>query len=273
MKLFEIIGCIESIAPLHAAAPWDKSGMQVASRRDDATHLAVLLDPAPDAVRNALAAGADMILSHHPLTMQPRFADMLDEYHSVLSLLFTRDVALYSAHTSLDANLCGPAGWLADALDLRDRAALEVLRERTDAPLPYGFGIAGFLPEPVPYAVFVDRLASLTGKLSWSAAGPKPETVVSVAYCPGSGASMVNAAEKARVSVYITGDVKYHTALEARIRVLDIGHFALEEIMMQRFAALLRRALPTLTITFFPAADPLVHEGRCDSRPGVCSGL
>ncbi len=273
MKVSEIIGCIENIAPLCAAAPWDKPGMQVASHRDAAEHLAVLLDPTPDAVRKALAAGADMILAHHPLSMQPRFPDTLDAYHAVLSLLFTHDTPLYSAHTSLDANLCGPAAWLADALNLQKRATLEVLHERPEVGLPYGFGIAGTLPEPMPYAAFTNLLASLIGKSAWSAAGPKPETVAVVAYCPGSGAPLADAAANARADVYITGDVKYHAALEARIRILDVGHFVLEEIMMQQLAVRLRQALPTLSVTFFPATDPLVFEGGCNTRPDICSGL
>ncbi len=267
MKLSEIIDSIECIAPLRAAAAWDRSGIQVAARRRTADHLAVLLDPTPDAVEKALRAGADMILAHHPLTMQPRFPDKEDDYHAVLRLLFTHDAPLYSAHTSLDANPFGPAAWLADALGLTGRAVLEATSEDGASPLPFGFGIAGKLPEPVPYAAFIGRLAALTGKNSWSAAGPRPEIVASVACCPGSGSSLIEAAEAAKADIFITGDLKYHAALETRIRVLDVGHFTLEETMMRRFALLLRQALPALTVTFVPAADPLSYEGTGVEKP------
>ena len=62
------------------------------------------LDPTPESIRIALSGGAEMILAHHPLTMEGRFTDRLDSYHEVLSLLFRANVPLYSAHTSLDAN-------------------------------------------------------------------------------------------------------------------------------------------------------------------------
>ena len=92
--------------------------MQVASAREDIRHLAVCLDPTPASIRSALAAGADMVLAHHPLSMEGRFTDRLDAYHEVLSLLFRADVPLYSAHTSLDANPLGPVSWLAEELGL-----------------------------------------------------------------------------------------------------------------------------------------------------------
>lgn len=114
MKQSELIGIIEETAPLHIAAPWDRSGVQVASSREDIRRLAVCLDPTPLSLRRALADGADMVLAHHPLILEGRFTDRLDNYHAALSLLFKADVPLYSAHTSLDANPLGPASWLAE---------------------------------------------------------------------------------------------------------------------------------------------------------------
>ena len=118
MKQSELIALIERTAPLAIAAPWDKSGVQVASARQDINRLAVCLDPTPESIRIALSGGAEMILAHHPLTMEGRFTDRLDSYHEVLSLVFRADVPLYSAHTSLDANPLGPVSWLADELGL-----------------------------------------------------------------------------------------------------------------------------------------------------------
>ena len=70
MKQSELIALIERTAPLAIAAPWDKSGVQVASARQDINRLAVCLDPTPESIRIALSGGAEMILAHHPLTME-----------------------------------------------------------------------------------------------------------------------------------------------------------------------------------------------------------
>ena len=65
MKQSELIALIERTAPLAIAAPWDKSGVQVASARQDINRLAVCLDPTPESIRIALSGGAEMILAHH----------------------------------------------------------------------------------------------------------------------------------------------------------------------------------------------------------------
>jgi dinuclear metal center YbgI/SA1388 family protein len=122
-----------------------------------------------------------------------------------------------------------------------------------------GFGEVGELPEPLPYDAFAERLAGLLGRGFWTQTGPRPETVARVAYLPGSGASALDAALAARADVFITGDVKYHQALDAAgagLHVLDVGHFSLEEEMMRRFAAELEAELPGVEVRFFPGRDP-----------------
>ncbi|MDL2210427.1 Nif3-like dinuclear metal center hexameric protein [Desulfovibrio sp. OttesenSCG-928-O18] len=261
MKVHEIIKHIENVAPLAVAAPWDNSGMQVAAVQDEVSHVAAMLDPTPLMVAKALDMGADFILSHHPLAMKARMPDTLDEFHAVLRLLFSHDVPLYSAHTSLDANLHGPAAWLAEAFSLSDRRCLEQVAEHPAGEPHYGFGIAGALPAPLSYAAFTEKLSAALGKPAWRASGEKPATVARVAYCPGSGESMIPAAAALRADVYITGDVKYHAALETPIRVLDVGHFILEEAMMRRFAEILRASLEPVRVSFIEADDPFIFEG------------
>lgn len=261
MKLSEIIEYIEKTAPLANAAPWDNSGLQVASVRGEVTHVALMLDPTPESVARALKTGANMIVSHHPLAITPSLPCRLDDFHAVLRLLFTHDVALYSAHTSLDASLHGPAAWLADAFGLSNRRALEHIADHPAGEPHYGFGIVGDLAAPLSYGAFTDKLAANLGKAAWRACGPKPEAVMRMAYCPGSGESMLHAAASLGADVYITGDMKYHAALETPIRALDVGHFILEEIMMRSLAEQLREACGAITVSFVEAADPFIFEG------------
>ena len=260
MKLHEIIKHIENIAPLANAASWDNSGVQVAGVRESVSHVALMLDPTPVGIAKALKMGADMIVSHHPLAMTPRLPNTLDDFHAVLRLLFERDVCLYSAHTSLDASLHGPASWLADAFGLTGRRALEHIADHPAGEPHYGFGIAGDLPSPLSYGEFADTLASALGKSTWRASGPKPDTISRMAYCPGSGESLIDAAVALGADIYITGDMKYHAALETPVRALDVGHFILEETMMRKFADVLRVSCAPVTVSFLGAADPFVIE-------------
>lgn len=124
-----------------------------------------------------------------------------------------------------------------------------------------GFGLLGELEQALPADAFLERLGECLKDLDgrpWISAGPKPDTVRTVAYCPGSGADLANKAFAMGADVYITGDVKYHAALEAQGFLLDVGHFVLEERMMQVFTQRLEADLKPFGVqcAFFPAQDP-----------------
>ena len=131
MHIKTLIAHIESAAPLHLAAAWDKSGVQVASDAGEVETLCVALDPSPEIVRRAVERKADFLLCHHPLTLSPKLPSRLDDFHQVLSLSLGSRMWVYSAHTSLDANPKGPVNWLGRALDLTDMRVLEVTRRET----------------------------------------------------------------------------------------------------------------------------------------------
>lgn len=330
----EIIRRIEDVAPPKYQADWDRSGVQVAGRTTEAGRLAVMLDPRPENVAKALDWGARFILCHHPLSLSPRLPDRLDGYHETLRLLLTSDAWLYAAHTSLDCQPLGPAGWLARRLwlanlkvmqplaDIRasemrfdvsepltkeqkasllmlsqvasvheeqgrltvicesdaQRKVADLLAQAAGRTVGYtalvldeprrilGFGLLGELKEPMPAEQFLRDLAGCMGRNFWIAAGQEPETISKVAYCPGSGGSLVRRAFELGADVYITGDVKYHEALDAAGLVLDVGHFGLEEKMMQAFHDRLKAEFGQQGVEteFFSGREPmrLVSHGR-----------
>ena len=162
MQLAELIKSIEETAPLQAAASWDISGPQVAALRQDISSIAVCLDPTPESVRQALDLGAQFVLSHHPLSLKPALPSQLDTYHEVLRLLIRADIPLYAAHTSLDVNPQGPAGWLAADLGLANTTVLEpVSQQQTDRKPMLGYGLVGDLP--LDKGLYWKHFAAITG--------------------------------------------------------------------------------------------------------------
>lgn len=328
MQTRELLRRIEAIADPRLAASWDHSGLQIAGSRERCSKLALALDPLPATVEQALTWGADVIVTHHPLALRPRLPNRIDDYHHVLRLVLGSGAWLYAAHTSLDVVTDGPPGWLAEALDLRQRRVLEPAGNRPfsllrwmapnaaagdalvaalasiprltvqrlgddlleatcpETALPgiasieaahpaavrqvtlavtqpadvYGYGLIGTLPTPLTYPELAAKLATLLPRSFFVLAGTPPDRIANLAYCPGSGADMAGRAFAAGADVFLTGDLKYHQALEvpAGRLVVDVGHFALEEVMMRTFAA----DLATLfgpegpTVRFFPGNDP-----------------
>ena len=87
--------------------------------------------------------------------------------------------------------------------------------------------------------------------------GDVPEKITRAAYCTGSGASLLPEAERSGAQIYITGDVQYHAALDARICVLDVGHHSLEEEMMRQAAQMLAGRLTGADFSFITSVPPM----------------
>ncbi|MDR7867233.1 MAG: Nif3-like dinuclear metal center hexameric protein [Sporomusaceae bacterium] len=104
----------------------------------------------------------------------------------------------------------------------------------------FGLGRVGRLDAPEPFAAFVRRLKDALGVEQVRVAGPADREVGTVAVCGGSGASLLAAASGAGADVLVTGDVKYHEALEAAavgLTLVDAGHFATERPVVAALAA------------------------------------
>lgn len=272
MLIADIIAIIEELAPPWGQAGWDKSGIQVAAKRHETTKIAVCLDALPDAVGNAIDWGAGLVLSHHPLALKPELPNRRNAYWQVLKKLLTADVCLYAAHTSLDVNIAGPAGWLARALELENVHVLEeCARQDEKYPGGLGFGGIGELPQPLPAKECIERIIALTGGHATLCGHGLPPEIRKVAFCGGSGASLCEVASEAGADIFITGDVKYHAALDSPLPILDVGHFGYENEMMRSLAELLRKRLSTVETFFVDESDPFrIIGGSADHMPGAC---
>ena len=67
MKVKDIIAVLEEFAPLSIQEGWDNSGLCVGSPEDEVTSALFALDCTEQLVDEAVACGADMIITHHPL--------------------------------------------------------------------------------------------------------------------------------------------------------------------------------------------------------------
>ncbi|MCV7214344.1 Nif3-like dinuclear metal center hexameric protein [Mycobacterium crocinum] len=114
--------------------------------------------------------------------------------------------------------------------------------------LPSGVGIGriGTLAEPLRFADFVARAATVLPQTTWGvrAAGDPDAPVSRVAVCGGAGDSLLGAAAAAGVDVYLTADLRHHPADEHRrasdVALVDVAHWASEYPWCAQAAALLR---------------------------------
>ncbi len=142
------------------------------------------------------------------------------------------------------------------------RRPLFYIRTLTSPRREVGFGEVGTLPTPMKWDEFATKLTDLIDREAFTVSGPQPEMVSTVAYCGGSGSSLIGNAERAGADVLITGDMKYHPAVETNICVADVGHFSLEEVMMRLFAEELDGELDDVEVKFFEGEDPFRFHVR-----------
>ena len=71
----------------------------------------------------------------------------------------------------------------------------------------------------------------MTNRLSYSI-----KDIHKIGFCAGSGSEFIDSGD---YDAFVTGDVKYHTAVETDKVVFDIGHFESEIFILQRFQEIL----------------------------------
>jgi len=136
------------------------------------------------------------------------------------------------------------------------------------AALGGGVGAVGDLPAPEPLDEALERVRRALRPGWIKVAGPRRKTVRRVAVVGGSGPEFAGAAREAGADLYVTGDVKYHQALEAAasgMPVADVGHASGERWILPEFRRVLRARFPgALTARVIMEKEPLraVPAGR-----------
>ncbi|MGI6778640.1 MAG: Nif3-like dinuclear metal center hexameric protein [Acetivibrionales bacterium] len=115
----------------------------------------------------------------------------------------------------------------------------------------YGLGNIGLLKESKSFDEFTKIVKQKLEIDTIRVIGSPPKKVRKVAvFCgsfDGNWASIMNN----KADVLITGDIKYHTAMEALemgLCILDAGHFATERIIIPRLDSMLKERFPTLEV-------------------------
>lgn len=100
----DLVNLIENIAPKDYAIKYDNPGLHTGSLSDELSRCLVTLDVTYDVIKEAREIGADMIISHHPLFMEP--PKSLSKYHLPEYVLdaVKSDITIYSCHTNYDAS-------------------------------------------------------------------------------------------------------------------------------------------------------------------------
>ena len=255
VTLSEVSAAVERLWPISGAESWDAPGLLSGnpSAAVRAIHLAV--DALPDVADEAVAAGADLLLVHHPLLLRGVTTVAEDRYKGVvLARLIRGDCALIAAHTNADVVETGTSAVLAAHLNLVDVVPIAM-----GATPSRGIGRVGTLPEPTTLGRLARQLSEILPATASGirVSGDYDRVVARVALCGGAGDSLLAEAAVLASDVYITSDLRHHPASESRENakidtgpaLIDVSHWASEWLWLDVAAEELRAALPGVTVT------------------------
>ena len=242
----DILHFIESIAPPYMAEGWDNVGLLCGRKDKEVRKILVALDPFATVIDEAIALGADLIVTHHLLILKeplPAVNEDTQTGRCVLDLI-ENGIAAINAHTNLDLAPGGVNDVLAQTLGL---TGIEVINPVDN----YGLLRKGEITEQ-PLTAFLSNVKENLHcqGLRYVSSG-KPVRVVAVG--GGSCADGMHEALAAGCDTFVTSDIKYNqfrTAFELGLNLIDAGHFYTENPVMPVVTEKLRAAFPGAQVIF-----------------------
>ncbi len=278
--------CIAVLAEAYPpgwARSWDAVGLVVGDPAAPVTAVHFAVDPTPEVAVEAVAGGAGLLITHHPLFLRGvHGVAETTPGGRVVAHLVRGGAALYTAHTNADVADPGVSDALAAALGLGDvrsltdadpaspasasLAAADSETVASAATVCRGLGRVGELPAPEPLGAFCARVARALPSTAGGvrATGPADRLVRRVAVCGGSGGELAGAAAAAGADVLVTADGRHHHVLDAvgafPVAIVDVAHWASEWPWLAVAAARLRRDLRARGRTVSTSVSAIVTD-------------
>lgn len=215
MQSEKIVEIIENFAPPQTQESWDCSGWVIKVEKTVGKIL-LCLSVTENIINQAVEGDYDMIISHHPLFSVP--------------LSFNKNIAIYCSHTNLDKAQGGTTDILIENLGFNYNNA-QVIED---------FMRVIELEKEMPLDDFIYLLKSKLNLATLRIVNNFSKKYLrKIAFCAGSGADFAPKAHAIGADIIVTGDVKYHTALDNCVIIADIGHFESEHPVLNSIKRLL----------------------------------
>ncbi|MGG5171479.1 Nif3-like dinuclear metal center hexameric protein [Pseudarthrobacter sp. J1738] len=248
--LGEILLAVEELWPESLAESWDKVGLVSGHPGQEIKKICFAVDPTSAVIEDAIAAGADLLITHHPLLLKGvNSVAAVSAKGRAVHRLIESGTALLTVHTNGDAAVGGVSDVLADALGLQD---VEPLSAATQGLPEEGIGRVGDLEDLMSLGDFAAKVYGLLPAVAGGVrvAGDRDGLIRRVALCGGAGDSLFDAVTASGADVYITADLRHHPASEARENatndrpyLIDVSHFASEWLWLPVAAQALENVL------------------------------
>ncbi len=248
--LTDVQEVVEALWPRSGAESWDAVGLVAGDPAAEVSRIRLAVDAVLDTVDEAVTAGDQLLLTHHPLLLRGVTSVAEDRYKgAVVARLIRGGCALLAAHTNADVVARGTSAVFAERLGLTGIHPIEWAHDATT-----GLGRVGDLGESMSLGRFARAIADVLPATAQGirVAGAYEHEVRTVALCAGAGDSFLQHPAVLDADVYVTSDLRHHPASEAAEAarlgrgpaLVDVSHWASEWLWLDVAAEQLRAALP-----------------------------
>ena len=228
MRLEEIYSKLNAVSPFDLQASWDNSGLIIGDRTQEITEVVLSIDIDEELI--ARVTPGSLIITHHPLIFSGiKSMDFATYPSKLLGEMMAKNIANIAMHTNFDQT------------HLNRYVVEKVLGQKVVAEGDYLL----YFDVACSFEAMALDVKKAFGLEQTKAVVAHEREIKRVALCTGSGASMISMVE---ADLFLTGDIKYHDAMEAKmlgLSMIDIGHFESERF----FGEILAEDLKNLGLT------------------------
>ncbi|MHD0319176.1 Nif3-like dinuclear metal center hexameric protein [Fusobacterium sp. THCT1E2] len=253
----DIINFLEEKYPRSNAEDWDNVGLLVGNNKKEIKRVQLSIDATENAINYASDNDIDMIITHHPLIFKPLKSIVMSEVlgRKIIKLIENR-INLYSMHTNLDSSKDGLNDYILELLEVKKYKIIDMNEKDETA----GIGRIYSLEERVSISQYADFIKEkMKIKNVRIISSDIKSEVKKIALINGSGMSYWRKIKSLGADLFVTGDISYHDALDAKesgLHLIDIGHFESENC----FSELLKRNLKEMGLEVVVFNDGPVFE-------------
>jgi len=239
---------LNTVAPYGTQCSWDNSGLLAGDPAREVSCAAFALDLTNDTLRQAVACGADVLVTHHPVIFNPKRNLLAGD---PVYALCKSGLAAISVHTPWDCAAGGVNDVLCDLLGLTNTRGIE--SDETAVPMARIGDISPCSPRQ-----FAKQCARALGTTVQLVEGGGE--IRRVAVCGGAGMDFFFDALALGADAYLTGEAKHHERLMAADcgKTLVVGgHFATEAPSMRALQTAVQQAFPALKTVLLKQKAPV----------------
>lgn len=245
-KIYEFL---DTVAPFKMKMDFDNVGLLAGFTTDEVSKIIVSLDITEDVIDEAYDAGAQLIVSHHPVIFSLKTVSDLDPAGKKAALILRRGINAICMHTNLDAAPGGVNDQLAKIAGIIEPKLL-CDEFRTESGEPYCIGRIGELENEmsmIEYLKYLKTALKTNGLRYYDSGRP----VKKVAVVGGSGMMQLDYVLKTGADTFLTADIKYDAFLDAKdggYNLIDGDHFCTENVVIPYIAERLEKGFPEIEV-------------------------